>query len=73
MKTSWNQFLGRWLKKRKREPDRDEVENFEESIMKITEDLKKMELDRNIKPNVNFKFKLDPTESVEKNDGDMQT
>ena len=50
--------------KRKREPDRDEVGNLEELIKKLTEDLEKLELDRNTKQVSSFKFELDPPEGV---------
>ena len=50
--------------KRKREPDRDEVDNLEEMIKKLTEDLEKLELDRRTKQVSSFKFELDPPEGV---------
>ena len=56
--------------KRKREPDRDEVDNLEELIKKLTEDLEELELDKNSKQVSRFRFELDPPESVKNDDED---
>ena len=60
--------LGEVAGKRKREPDREEVDNLDELIVKLTEELAKLELDNKIKSN--FKYKLDPPKRVGNEAGD---